>query len=338
MNKNNNWFFIFFSFVFTVILGGFFINQLNSNFKQHKAESYPTTQGKIQSAEVDEFHTTRGGEYYRPEFNYCYTVDGVSHYGLTYRYDGLHFSEAAAQKVVSAHPPGSIITVFYNPENAEDSLLSPGISRHSVMSLFMQGGLGALFFLFFAASFPQVFFKPPPFAETGGIPLITEGSLIRLRLANLWAIILRTGMTVFGLSLLAALLMIPEWHPQPLVQALVTLIALLTVSCLTFTIQCQWMVSGANDLLIDEFQRTIRMPMTIWKRKQPTRPISDLKRVIFVRKPTRYDPNWYAVILEFQDGSSQELTQLNENRAVILGGFLAKKLNLQIPDIPAKSD
>ena len=78
---------------------------------------------------------------YRPEVVYEYTIDGVKHLGdriaASNSYGG---SRIAAVKTLARYPKDSKVTVHYDPEKPDHSLLEPG-ARSSVWGKLIIGAL-----------------------------------------------------------------------------------------------------------------------------------------------------------------------------------------------------
>src|SRR5215469_1252877 len=111
---------------------------------QHRAESFPHVQGKVLSSLVTKTHGSKGGTFYHPRISYHYLVNSVEYIGNRYRYDGHPSDAQSAYAIVTTHPPGSAVVVFYNPNEPGDALLSPGVDVPN-MSLFLFVAAMALF-------------------------------------------------------------------------------------------------------------------------------------------------------------------------------------------------
>lgn len=100
-----------------------------SGRKAHASEHWPTTSGRILTSEVSSHrslnssgtHTT----IYEPKIVYEYVVNGQR-----YQSEQINFSMVAgmsgsgyASTLVGKYPEGSIVPVFYNPDNPSEAVL-----------------------------------------------------------------------------------------------------------------------------------------------------------------------------------------------------------------------
>ncbi len=111
---------------FAVVFESFFFSGLASRVREQRASaSWPGAQGTVVSARVIE-RRRRGGPTFRPEIEYDYTVNGTVHRSGRYRVIHNWRTTSLAEDIVARHPPGSAITVYYDPSNPARAVLSPG--------------------------------------------------------------------------------------------------------------------------------------------------------------------------------------------------------------------
>jgi hypothetical protein len=123
----------------TVFLG---IPMMMSAFE---SKGWPTVEGIIT---VSEFTTNRdrdnGSTTYGASVAYDYTVNGAQYTG-----SNVHFGQYGsgdpgyARGIVSRYPMGKHVRVYYDPDDAAESVLEPGAGWSS----FMVAGIGILFTL-----------------------------------------------------------------------------------------------------------------------------------------------------------------------------------------------
>jgi hypothetical protein len=112
---------------------------------------WPTTGGTIIFSEVVVDTEVRGTAYI-PTVSYSYAVDGIPYTGKKIHYGTGNVSEMPdqAQRTIRQFPLHSRVTVYYQPNNAEESVLRPGIYWYSyvwfALSLLaiIVGGIGTL--------------------------------------------------------------------------------------------------------------------------------------------------------------------------------------------------
>jgi hypothetical protein len=111
---------------------GLTIFAVNNSMNAMKTKSWPTAVGTVVSSEVQ--RSSR----YVPKIVYSYAIRGSEFtsdkIGLT---DFAQYKKKEdAARVAGAYPVNSKVTVYYNPGNAEEALLEPGIKgEHIFMSL-----------------------------------------------------------------------------------------------------------------------------------------------------------------------------------------------------------
>lgn len=113
----------------------FFIRDFS---RQYESRNYPNVPGivlqstlKNRSINTHRYHS--GGVNFRTFFGvditYRYQIDGQDYEANRYRYDNYFYTREWAQKVIADHPVGSLIEVFYNPNNFADAVLFVGLDK-----------------------------------------------------------------------------------------------------------------------------------------------------------------------------------------------------------------
>lgn len=111
---------------FAVVFEVSFYSGLASKVSEQRASaSWPIVQGTVVSAKVIE-RRRRGGPSFRPEIEYDYTVNGTAHRSDRYRVIHNWRTTSLAAEIVARHPPGTAVTVYYDPSNPARAVLSPG--------------------------------------------------------------------------------------------------------------------------------------------------------------------------------------------------------------------
>ena len=109
-----------FVLLFGVILTPLFYFQLQEALE---ISNWPSVEGKIVESRVV------GERAFRPDIKYIYTVDGEEYTGSSSLdmpgFGGRTSRLDAAEKMVRQYPQGSTISVYYNPENPQQSMLHP---------------------------------------------------------------------------------------------------------------------------------------------------------------------------------------------------------------------
>lgn len=106
--------------------------------------TWPTAEGVITESEVTKSEDAEGGDSYKPEIAYQYTVENQRHESYTIKYgENSYGSRGRAQTVADTYPVGRQVIVYYDPEQPGRSVLEPGVSSGSYIVL----GVGLFFIL-----------------------------------------------------------------------------------------------------------------------------------------------------------------------------------------------
>ena len=99
------------------------------------------TSGTVISSVVEQHESSgsHGVTYtYSPNIKYRYRIAGKEHIGDCYRHGQGASSDDSACKIVSEHPVGKEVAVYFNPVDPADSLLQPGLDGSDLfMAMFM---------------------------------------------------------------------------------------------------------------------------------------------------------------------------------------------------------
>ena len=309
--------------------------------KQHAAESYPSVQGRMLVSEVQTYTGSKGRIHYRAALQYVYAVNGQNYCGSRYRYGGYLSDEDAASALVAAHREGAAVTVYYNPANPADTVLSPKVESGDVFILFLMSPFTLIMVLPLLKGRRELDrpFSGPKVA--GGMQVITEMMVTRVRLPNYQPLTL--GLLVAGgLSLVAGTLMACGIASgPPLAVGGWLLFGVLLGGLAMYGWHRQRLATGRQDLVIDECARAVDLPLTYKRRERRPVPMTDLKAVVVAKVPHQGKRGrisyTYAPTLEMKDGTLEPLTDLSDvSRAESFASWLQEKLEL--PDVPAVID
>jgi hypothetical protein len=233
-----------------------------SLYHQFESVSYPAITGRITGSEIKTHRGSKGGISYSAYVSYTYQVGQQLLYGdrLRYTIGFASASYAAAQRIVANYPPGSIQTIFYNPHNPWDSLLSVGLSGQDFVGLLFLTPFNMLMLGLWASVgnwLRERWFKP----LAGGVTVIAEGALVRIRLPQTNALWWGLG-TTGALSLISAFL-IPGFKPDASVGFVVSALGVAWLAGVAvygfLRLKAQ---SGDSDLIIDQSTRKLSLPPT----------------------------------------------------------------------------
>lgn len=98
-----------------------------------KSRSWPSTKAKVITSSFD-----RAGNVYSPKVIYKFT-----HNSREYQNDNINFMGVAsawkgkAISVAQRYPEQSLVTVFFDPNKPENSVINPGVERSTYVSFFI---------------------------------------------------------------------------------------------------------------------------------------------------------------------------------------------------------
>jgi hypothetical protein len=97
------------------------------------AQSWSTVDGVIETAQIESFREHTGlpnrsrKRFFKADIVYGYRVGKVDYKGSRLRFGGRFYATFSlfARNQVENYPPGTKVTVYYNPENASEAVLEP---------------------------------------------------------------------------------------------------------------------------------------------------------------------------------------------------------------------
>lgn len=272
-------FLLIFSLFWTALVGFFDWKAGGQIVGQIVSTHFPVATGQITHSEV----STHGGSKkttFGVDIQYRYDVAGRSFEGRRFRYDDVASSNFAwAQEVVAAHPVGAQTTVFYNPKNPQDAVLSPGLSGEDLMwFLFLTPFNMAMFGLWILVAGRLRYVLVHPVA--GGVKIVQDGFRTKVRLPEFPAIavgMITTGGVGFVEIFLVGFTF--KFHP-PLGIAGLALAVAYGAGAAAYLWQRRKIESGEDDLIIDAPSRTVQLPKTFQRKERVTAAFSDISAVI----------------------------------------------------------
>jgi hypothetical protein len=304
MKRNGTTFLIFFGIVWSalVLVADGFV--LVPACRQLKAQSYLTTEGTILSSEVTT-HSDSDGTTYGVAMKYSYEARGRSYTGDKYRYDNSTSSDHWAYRVVEAHPPGKRVTVFFNPLNPGDAVLSAGLHGGDLFLALFLTPFNAVMLGFLWAGVHKLWSWRRK-AIAGGVQIRTSLRQTRIRLTE--APIAAVFLAIFGLTAFLSLFIIAPlfggFHPSMLTMQ----IAWPVVLAISFT-GCGWhafnVLTGKYDLILDELGSFLELPATQGRKARKRVPLSNISGARTETLHNAKDSDaaeQYAMVLEMSEG------------------------------------
>ncbi len=128
---------LLFSLVFLLVAAGMLWWGVDTVRNASISKDWPAVPGTITASQV-RISTDEDGTTYFADVTYKYVVNDRWYTAAT-----VHFGEygsgsrSRADKIVARYPPGSQVTVYYNPDKSGTAVLEPGVSWSSYLGIFM---------------------------------------------------------------------------------------------------------------------------------------------------------------------------------------------------------
>jgi len=246
--------------------------------RQAFAMRFSSTEGTIITSEVTE-HDGDDGTTYGVKVSYSYSVGDQDYMGDRYRYATSSSSGSWARRVVNALPPGTKVRVYYDPANPQNSLLKPGIAGSDLFQLMFMTPFNAVMIGFWWAAGSTLrlkWFKPP----AGGVTLKTGLRRTRARLNSFSP--LATGLATVALLAFVGTFIVAFGlggsHP-PLRTMVVIWSVILAGGLLTAAWHWANILSGKYDLILDELNGSLQLPLTQGRKTRQTVAVAKVQSV-----------------------------------------------------------
>jgi hypothetical protein len=245
-------------------------------YKQFESQNYPSVAGTITHSEVTSHRTSKGGTSYDAVINYRYEIGGQEFDGEKLRFGIKVSSSENAHAAVNAYPLGSTAQVFYNPANPQESLLSPGVNGSDfTMALFLTPFNMVMlgFWIWIGGWLRERFFRP----AAGGVKIIADGMTTRIRLPQTPALAWGLG-TTGGLGFISIFAVGFGAKMEPSIPLILSdIAAVYGCGTVVYFWQRRKIISGIDDLIINEPSRTLELPLTFGRKQRETVKITDIK-------------------------------------------------------------
>jgi Protein of unknown function (DUF3592) len=132
-----------------------------------RCEFWPTTDGVIQTAEMNYHSGNHGGVTYSADVTYKYQVAGVNYTGTRLAFGQMSSSSEYARRILDRYPVGQKVSVHYSPGKPEQAVLETGIHGGTwlclgVGTVFVLAGVMAMQLLAARPTVPGKAGTPPP--------------------------------------------------------------------------------------------------------------------------------------------------------------------------------
>jgi hypothetical protein len=328
-------FLVFFALFWTAIVGLFDGLMVTSAWRQAQAVSYPTVEGEITRSGVTTHHDSDGGTTYGADIEYTFRLHGVAYTSDRYRFGQMSSSDRSmAADVVSAHPVGSTVAVFYDPDDPADAILRPGIEgRDLMLALFLTPFnvvMVGLWFWLGSAVWRRI--TNPP---AGGVPIVRRGARVFVRLPRV-SPLAAAALTALGVSFVSIFAVGFGFGFNPSIPVVGTVWTVVLAAASGVYYWRKFIVgTGAKDLIIDVDTALLSLPQTFGRATDvlvPFEAVTGLEVERIVHHGSKGGTSYsYAPTLTWRDESDvvergKLADWFDEDRANAFTGWLREQL------------
>jgi hypothetical protein len=253
--------------------------------QQLRALTFPHVTGHVTHSAVTS-HDSDEDTVFGVNIRYHYEVNGQSFEGRRYRYGAGSSSDSTwAFDAVRHYPEDAEATVYYNPRNPSESLLSPGLDGSSFMMLLIMTPFCAPLAGFWIAGFGMLRAKLSD-SPNGGVKFFQNKQSLRVRLTPFpayYTLFAATGLLAF-LELFPIAFFYGGFHPRIAI-ARAALIIAYGYGLQAFLQQCWRSHRGRSDLVIDYARQTVELPATFGRKTKLQIDLSAIDRLTLKTTP-----------------------------------------------------
>lgn len=287
--------------------------------RQLRAESFPTTEGRITKSHLKEMRGAKNSRTHILELEYSYRVAGQAFTGTRIHYAAIATNSNLWKRLQAEYPVGGTVEVYYDPDDPSESLLKPGlIGVH-------------LFAVWFLALFNIVVFGAwlaigarPEFSESD--PRIVapsdRGWTVRLPSVSplgVFAIVLLV-LTFIGIFVWAFAY---GFDPPP------WLIGSAALGCVVLALLATLRTPPPNMLEIDEMEKTLRLPGASGETR--TLPLASIRTIdVTAHRPPGKKGTRHLCRFHFADSEPMDaVTYYDRDSAEGFARWLSERLGLK---------
>jgi hypothetical protein len=305
---------------------------LETSARQIRALGFATTVGEITRSEVGHGAIRQRGV----DIAYGYTVNGMGYMGSQFRYDERN-GAFDFRAITNAFPHGSRKTVYYNPANPADAVLSPGLVGGDLLLALFAIPFNVVTFALWVAVI-RAKFASRNLAPAGGVRILRQPGETRVRLAEFSP----GAAGFFGVAAVgsAAAMLVVSTHgfaPSPgLVSAAFLAVAVAGVAASLWTAQRHR--SGRHDLRIIGASQTLVLPPADGRKEPLLVPRDEIVAVSVHRRVSHNASGEYFSYVPALDraalsAQTQSLHLVNwgwtEGKARAFAGWLSQQLGVR---------
>jgi uncharacterized protein DUF3592 len=251
--------------------------------RQTLAAFHPRVSGTITHSRVVE-HRDSDGSTYGFEVRYVHEVDGRRYEGTQYRHGAWHSSNrSAAEDLARRFPVGATVPVFHHPETPDDAVLVTGVQGQDLFLLLFMNPFNLMMLTGWYGALRVLRGK-----EEDRLGAFMRDGRVHVRLEGVS--VLAVGvMALGGASFLSifAVGFVTGFEP-PLPVAVLTWGAVIATGVVFARRQRAKLESGDSDLILDETNRRLSLPVGSGREARLDVPWSQVKSVLLEER-TRKD-------------------------------------------------
>jgi hypothetical protein len=272
--------------------------------RQFQTLGHASVEGRVTKCQVTE-DAGEDGPTYGIDVEYAYQVAGQPYTSDRVR-DLPMWGRGSAMRFADDHPPGSRVTVFYDPDDPSDAVLEPGVGGAELFQLLFLLPFNVIMLgLGLGLGRAAIFGEPPAGDWPPGVRFFETGDELRVRFvkttpaAAALAVLMGGGFFgAFGVALGAGM-------PPPAAAVIAVWLLILGGAAFAYRRVSRRIASGKGDLVIDRAGRTLTLPQSFGRAEPLTMPFADVLAVEVLVIETKDEDGHlvrYAPAVRWRDG------------------------------------
>lgn len=245
---------------------------------QLRSVNYAAAEGQMTKCQVTEDSSDEGVSYdVRAEYTYWvggrqYTARRVHHLNL--------WNRASASGFAADHPPGSRVTVYYDPADPADAVLLPGVGGPELFQLMFLVPFNVIMFgLASCLVQAAVFWHRPDPEWPNGVHFLKRQDEVRVRFIKTTpaaaALTVLMGTSFFGTFVVA----FGAGFPPPTIAMVILWLVILGGAGFAYRRRQSRIAAGKDDLIIDRRRKKLSLPHTFGRTGPVVVPLADVLAV-----------------------------------------------------------
>jgi hypothetical protein len=261
---------------FITLLGDYHV--IRAAVRQHRALGYATVEGEVRECEVRE-HADDEGTTYRAAIEYTYRVGDQGYMARRIRYLAF-WDHGSATRFAADHPPGSQVTVYYDPADPADAVLAPGPGGEELLGLLILVPFNAVMIGLVLGAGRTVLFGDPVASDwPTGVQFFESRAEARVRLPKTSPAAAGLAWLVGGAFFGAFVAAFVGGAPPPLPVAIAVWGVVLGGAGIAYRRASGRIAAGNDDLIIDRRRKTLTLPQACGRPGSVIVPLTQIQAV-----------------------------------------------------------